>query len=137
MKDTKTSNNTLHKTKHTRSSVPSYRVVLDPVAISYLTVGLKRPAKFLVRSYLSTQHITKCPPSKKLHSEVLRQSFRMVASLSIPYALVLFIAYVLRTFTDVKVIKLPPRLQIMGNSRTLTSLTFNKKVNLSAASVNH
>ena len=36
MGDTERSNNALHKTKHTRSSMRNYRVGLDPVATSQL-----------------------------------------------------------------------------------------------------
>ena len=54
MGDTEPSNITLHKTKHTNSSILSCRVELDPVATSYLVVGLNGPAASLVRFYLTT-----------------------------------------------------------------------------------
>ena len=42
MGDTKPSDNTLHKTKHTRTSTLSYRVGLDPVAASYFVAWIER-----------------------------------------------------------------------------------------------
>ena len=40
--DTEPSDNTLDKTKHTRSSIVSFRVGLDPVATSYLVGWIGR-----------------------------------------------------------------------------------------------
>ena len=42
MGDTKPSDNTLHKSKHTGSSTLSYRVGLDPVATSYFVASIER-----------------------------------------------------------------------------------------------
>ena len=42
MGDTEPSDNTLHKTKHTRSSILSYRVGLDIVAIPYHVGWIER-----------------------------------------------------------------------------------------------
>ena len=40
--DTEPSDNTLYKTKHTRSSILSYRVGLDPIATSYLVGWIEK-----------------------------------------------------------------------------------------------
>ena len=40
--DTEPSDNTLYKTKHTRSSILSYRVGLDPIATSYLVDWIEK-----------------------------------------------------------------------------------------------
>ena len=51
MADTEISNNKLHKTKHTRSTILSCRVGLDPVANSYFVGWIERtsniPGKIL------------------------------------------------------------------------------------------
>ena len=54
MRDAEPSKNTLHKTKHTKSSILSYRVGLDPVATSYFVVWMEGSATSLARSYLAT-----------------------------------------------------------------------------------
>ena len=57
MGDTEPSNKTLHKTKHTKSSILScYEVGLGPVATFYhsiLQVGWERHKKFLARLSLT------------------------------------------------------------------------------------
>ena len=58
------SNNTLHKTTHTRSSI-SYRVGLDPDATSYLVCWIERTRNFphsILSNYI-TYH-EKEPPMK-------------------------------------------------------------------------
>ena len=40
--DTKPSNNTLYKTKHSKSNILSYRVGLDPVATLYLVEWIEK-----------------------------------------------------------------------------------------------
>ena len=42
MGDIKTSDNILYKTKHTKSSILSYRVGLDPIATSYLVGWIEK-----------------------------------------------------------------------------------------------
>ena len=42
MGDIKPSDNTLYKTKHTRSSILNYRVRLDPIATSYLVGWIEK-----------------------------------------------------------------------------------------------
>ena len=45
MEDTEPSNNALHKTKHTKSSILRYGIGLDPVATSCLVGWIKRAHK--------------------------------------------------------------------------------------------
>ena len=42
MGDTEPSNNTLHETKHTKSSTLSYKIGLNPVVTSYLVDWIER-----------------------------------------------------------------------------------------------
>ena len=67
MGDTKPSNNMLHKSNHTRSSILSYRVGLDPVQTSYLVGWIERTRN--IPAYILSIYIThhkKEPDNKTL-----------------------------------------------------------------------
>ena len=70
---------TLHKTKHTSSSIFSYRVALDPAAKSYLVGQIKRIRDIFsqIRSNYITHHKKEPIPPMKLQSNILRQLFRL------------------------------------------------------------
>ena len=77
MGDIEPSNNTLRKTRHTRGTLLSYRIGLDPVATSYLVGSIERTRN--IPSNCITHH--KKEPPVKLYSEMLRQRFRLGTSL--------------------------------------------------------
>ena len=65
MGDVENLNNTLHKTKHVKSSIPRYRVKLDPVAISNFVGWIERTSN--ISGYItsnSTTHHKKEPQTK-------------------------------------------------------------------------
>ena len=135
MGDTKPSDNTLHKTRHNRSSMLSYRVGLDQHTI--LQVRLKGPTTSLARSHLTTQHITKRNLPMKLQSEILRQHLRLETSLKADQSHLHWSCYSLGFMHvhDAKVIKQHFLLQLTVNSTA--TLSIKKKVRLFPASVNH
>ena len=67
MGDTKPSNNTLHKTKHTKNSILSFQAGLDPVATSYLVHWTENTG--IISDWIISNHITynkKEPPNEAI-----------------------------------------------------------------------
>ena len=65
MGDIEPSDNTLNKTKHTRSSILSYRVGLDPIATSYLVGWIEKTRNIpgqVISNYI--KHRKKEPPNE-------------------------------------------------------------------------
>ena len=113
MGDTKPSNNMLHKNNHTRSSIHSYGVGLDPVKTSYLAGWIERTRN--IPDYILSIYITHHKKEPDNETLVLTLQTMLID----PICLSFVIGYICTHFTDAKVFKLHLLFQLTASSRKI------------------